>query len=250
MAEARHLEAMRRKRVLVLRPEGQDERLAALLRARHAEAVSIPAIEIIPAAPSVITETLARATDNAWGVFTSVNGVRIVTGAARGPLPFAAIAAIGPATADALARAGVPVRWVPEVFTTDALAAGLPGPPGDVALFRAASADTRLDVGLAARGFRVTRVDAYDTRAVNGDRIAQVFADGVDAVALTSASIARAAAPTIRAVGEDVLVCCIGPETAAAARAEGIRVDTVAATHTIDGVLDALDEAFGRSACL
>jgi uroporphyrinogen-III synthase len=60
-----------------------------------------------------------------------------------------------------------------------------------------------------------------------------------DAILLASGSAARslaaAAAPT-----ERTLVVCIGPSTAAAARAAGLRVDLVAEDSTGQGMIQAL----------
>jgi uroporphyrinogen-III synthase len=41
----------------------------------------------------------------------------------------------------------------------------------------------------------------------------------------------------------DPLVACIGPSTAAAARAAGLRVDVEAVEHTVDGLVEALKRA-------
>ena len=230
-------DSLRGARVLVLRPEGQEEALADMLRARGADPVWVPAVSITPLDPAPIDEALARAGSFAWAIFTSANGVRLV--AARGPLAFPRIAAIGPGTARALRDAGVGVDHMPRTYTTEGLAGELPGPPCAIVAFRAAAADTRMDDSLRARGFELTRVNVYDTEPLNGDAIAAAVDLGIDAVVLTSASIARAFA-SATAVPDATRVCAIGPATAAACTETGLRVDVTADEHTTQGLIDAL----------
>jgi uroporphyrinogen III methyltransferase / synthase len=238
------LDPLRDRRVLVLRPASAGERLSDLLRARGAEPVNIPAIEIVPTDPSAIDRALAESDRFGWAVFTSATGARLVAQRTTGPLPFARIAAIGTATATAIEATNAAVAFMPSAYTTERLADELPGPACDVVVFRARVADDRLDTRLRERAFDVTRVDAYDTRPIAGERVAHAL-DGVDAVVLTAASIAFAVPADIP---PRTLVCCIGPATATAARRRGIRVDIEAAEHTMDGVISALADAFGSRA--
>lgn len=232
---------LRAKRVLVLRPAASGEGLADLLRMRGAEPVSIPSIEIVPCDPEPIDRALAGADGSGWAVFTSATGARLVASRASGRLPFTRIAAIGSATAAAIEATGARVAFMPSAYTTERLADELPGPACDVVVFRARVADVRLDTRLRERGFRVTRVDAYDTRPIARERVAHALASGMDAVVLTAASIAAAIPQDLPA---RTLVCCIGPATAAACRQRQIRVDVEATVHTMDGVVGALSRAF------
>lgn len=232
------------RRVLILRPSGQDAALRASLEARGAIVRSVPAVRITPADPAPIDDALARADTFDWAVFTSVNGVRAVAARARiggRPPAFGRIAAIGPATADALREAGWPVDWMPVAYTTRAIADGLPG-SGSAVLFRADIATPALDDTLRARGFTVHRVDAYRSQTGDAEAIRAAAADAIDVVVLTSASIAR----TFGSARVDPpLVCSIGPATTEAARAAGVRVDVEARDHTTGGVVKALEDAFG-----
>lgn len=236
---------LRGKRILILRPAVAGERLADLLRMRGAEPVSVPAIELVPADAEPVDRALARADRFGWAIFTSATGARLVAARAHGPLPFTRIAAIGSGTAEQLARTGAAVAFTPSAYTTERLAEELPGPPCEVAVFRARAADDRLDRRLRERGFAVTRIDVYDTVPVAGEQVAEVLAAGVDAVVLTAASIAVAIPDAVPAGS---LVCCIGPATAAACRARGMRVDVEATEHTMEGIVGALADAFERQA--
>jgi uroporphyrinogen-III synthase len=70
-----------------------------------------------------------------------------------------------------------------------------------------------------------------------------VARSGVDTVIVTSASTVRG---LVRLLGDRrgalkrLDLACIGPVTAAAAVAEGLRPAVVAETHTVDGLVDAL----------
>lgn len=231
------------KRVLVLRPAGQAAALVTLLERHGATAIAVPAIEIAPPERwDEIDAALARPFD--VGVFTSVNGVAVVLGRAEqtgAELRARTVVAIGPATAAALRAHGVGVDLIPNAYTTEAVAETLPGPGGSVCLFRADLADERLDQRLRARGFVVTRVQAYRTLRTDPRPIADALCD-VDAVVLTSASIARAfAAAATPAARGAVRVVAIGPVTAAAAAEAGLEVHAQAREHTVGGILETLD---------
>lgn len=238
-------------RVLVLRPEHQAGELAGQLEAEGATAVIVPAIRTVPPASwTKADEAITRAPNFDWAIFTSVNGVESVmarmeeTGSDVQTLP-ERVGAIGPGTKRALEAHGVTVEWMPTSYTSVKVAEELPGPPASVLLFRADIATKELDEALAARGFEVTRVDAYGTEACNTELVQKAL-DGVDAVALTSASIARS---FVEACGDrkpdpDLVVCSIGPATSAECRRLGVEVTMEATDHTIPGLVEALKNYF------
>jgi uroporphyrinogen-III synthase len=132
------------------------------------------------------------------------------------------VAAIGRATADALGSADL----VPRVSTQEGLLAELPRPAGRV-LFAGAEGARRLLVEELAADF----VPLYRTRALKPEQVPEA-----DVVVLASPSAARAFA----ALGGEIAAVSIGPETTKAAEGHGIRVIREAATHDIDGLLEAL----------
>ena len=238
-------------RVMVLRPEHQAGELAGRLEAEGAEPVVIPAIRILP--PESWTradEAITRAPNFDWVVFTSANGVHSVlnrmeeTGSDLATLP-ERVGAIGPGTRRALEAHGVDVDWVPTAYTSSKVAEELPDPPATVLLIRADIATTELDRALEARGFEVTRIDAYRTEVRNAGLVRKALGE-VDAVALTSASIARSfveAADGSLPEGTPA-VCSIGPATSAECRRLGLAVDVEAGEHTIPGLVDAIKRYF------
>jgi uroporphyrinogen-III synthase len=229
------------RRILVLRPEGQAEDLARALAAEGAEPVVVPAIRILPLPDTEALDSALRR-EHDWVVFTSVNGVAAVSRAITGR-----VAAVGPATAEALATAGVPVDFVPSAYTTVALASELPGPPSRVCVVRAEAAGPDLETILSDRGYEVERVNAYRTEPAGVRAIAEALDAGVDAVALTSASITEAFAA---AAGDPpdtrgAAVFSIGPATTAACRRAGLAVTAEATTHTIPGLVAAIAATMG-----
>lgn len=234
------------RRILVLRPADQAADLVRTLEATGATPVAVPAIRILPPQDWAPIEAALRA-EHDWVVFTSVNGVAAVAQRLDPATIRARIAAIGPATAAALADHGVPVDYIPSAYTTFALARGLPGPPGRVLLLRAEIAGLDLEEVLVSRGFNVARVDAYRTEPTDPGPLRAALGSGVDGVALTSASIAEAFAA---AAGDppDTLgaaVFSIGPATSAACRRVGLPIAAEAATHTIPGLVGAIATHLG-----
>ena len=109
------------KRVLVTRTRAQAGKLSSALWDAGAEPIEFPAIEIVPRdlAPAVAAATRLAAGHYDWAVFTSANGVaafwRAVEAAGLDARAFGGVrlAAIGPATVDALAAHGLRTDVVP-----------------------------------------------------------------------------------------------------------------------------------------
>src|SRR5262249_16286693 len=120
------------QRVVVTRPADESGRAAASLEALGAEALLAPTVTIGPPddlAP--LDDAIPRLSTFDWLVFTSGNGVRYFLNRlelrgfdlrALGPLK---LAAIGPGTAEALARNLLKADLVPDEYRSEALAAAL-----------------------------------------------------------------------------------------------------------------------------
>ena len=250
--------------VLVPRARDQAGDLSALLRARGAEPLEVPTIEIRPVASTAaldraVGELAAGRFD--WVVLTSVNGVAAVRARAEAlghgaaALAAARVAAVGPATEAALRAWGVDPDLVPEVATTAALGQAFPrstgGPPrstgGRVLLARADLANPELGAILRAKGWDTAEVVAYHTVPVGAlDRAARRRLDGgeVHWIAFTASSTVEG---FLRGYGgpppPGVRVAAIGPVTAGAARSAGIPVAATATDHTIGGLVAAIEHA-------
>jgi uroporphyrinogen-III synthase len=238
--------------VLVPRARDQAGGFSALLRARGAEPLEVPTIEIRPVAA---TAELDRALQDLaarrfhWVVLTSVNGVAAVRSRAEALAlrPAARVAAVGPATEAALRAWGVAPDLVPEAATTAALGAAFPAGSGRVLLARADLANPELGVLLRAKGWETTEVVAYHTvpvRTLDPAARRRLDAGEVDWVAFTASSTVEG---FLRGYGgpppPGVRVAAIGPVTADTARSAGIRVAATATDHTIDGLVAAIELA-------
>ena len=177
---------------------------------------------------------------------TSANGARAVLGA----LPDArraagvGVAAIGPATAAVLATGHLPADLVPDAYVAEALLDAFPPPgaPGRrrVLIARAAVARDVLPDGLARAGWRVDVVEAYRTVGVDPPPVLVDAAAAADVVTFTSPSTVERFVAAVGPGRVPSAVACIGPVTAAAARAAGLEVAVEAPTFTVDGLVDAL----------
>jgi len=152
-----------------------------------------------------------------WLVVTSRNGAHEL---GRRGVTANRIAAIGPATAAALREHGLRVDLVPETHSQEGLRDALP--PGRRLL-------------AAADGARRDVIDADFVPLYRTVELA-VEAPDADVALLMSGSAARALA----GAGARIPVVAIGPQTAAEARAVGLEVVAEAATHDVDGLVEAL----------
>jgi uroporphyrinogen-III synthase len=157
----------------------------------------------------------ARAYD--WLVITSRNGAREL---ARRGVAANRIAAIGPATAEALRSHGLQVDLVAATHTQEGLRDELPA--GTILL--AAAEGARRDV------LEADFLPLYRTIELRPD------VPDADLALLMSGSAARALAAT----GAHMPVVAIGPQTAGEARAVGLDVVGVATPHDVEGLVEAL----------
>jgi len=251
--------------IVITRARAQAQRFAQLLEAAGARVLQAPTIVIEPPASWELLDTALGALESfTWVVFTSVNGVAMVDRrlSARG-LAWTAIsrkrvAAIGPATAEALAEHGVRVELVPTEYRAEGLVEGLRrvlGPGDRVLLPRAKETRDVLVVELRRLGVAVTEVPAYQTRRIEDGvaRLREALASGsVDAVTFTSSSTARNFAEQFSddersAWRGRITVASIGPITAATAAEYGLSTDVMPSEYTIPALARALADYFSRA---
>jgi len=220
-----------------------------------AHVIWLPTIHIAPPDdPAPLEAALARARSGAyaWLVFTSANAVSPVADRVPGLPPPTRVAAVGPASAAALAARGWRVDLVAPTHTAEALVVALAA-LDDVAGLRilfpkADVARDTVEAGLAARGATVDAVVAYRTVPAEPDAAAlgEVRA-GVDVATFTAGSAVRAFAAMVEGRAAEVLggarVACIGSETARAAREIGLAVHIVPDDHTVAALVTAIAAA-------
>lgn len=219
--------------VAVTRPEGRAVELIRHLEAEGASVLHVPLVATAPPSDggAALVAGFERASDFDWIVVTSASAVEALVEAAPdgrdwpdGP----AWAAVGPATAGRLRRAGAAVSLVASRARAAVLAAEFPVPPGEggrVLLVQAEQPHLDLTEPLAAKGWTVERVAAYRTVSTvpSTDQLGALR--GSDTITLASPS---AAANLVNVGVRDVPVVCIGEVTAEAARAQGLQVAAVA----------------------
>ncbi len=260
------MSALRGKRVLVTRAREQAEKTAAAFRARGAEPVLLPAIEIHPPKDvEAVRQALARAGEYAWVAFTSENGVEWTWKAlealrgARGGSRSAARRS--PRSARGRRRRSRATGLRPDVVARESKGEGLARAmlgamePGDsLLLFRAQVAREVFPEALRAAGHPVDIVAVYETRPAAGPGVAQVVGElergAIDAVTFTSAGTVESFCALVGGDAEArellgrTLVGSIGPITSEALVARGLRVDATAEATTLEALLDALEARF------
>lgn len=251
------------RRVVVTRAREQAGEFRRLLEEAGAEVLEAPTIRIEPPESwEPLDRALAELGEFRWVIFTSVNGVESVRGRLHSHgrdlrvLGAARVAAIGPATAAALERAGVTPALVPDEYRAEGLAVSLRGliqPEDRVLLPRAAQTRDVLAKELQRLGARVTEVPAYRTAPAQEGMASlrrALEAGEVDVVTFTSSSTARNFSAMFsdaerQALGRDVVVACIGPITAATAGEFGWRAQIIPAEYTIPALARAIIEYYG-----
>ena len=236
--------------VLVTRPAEQAAPLVRELERRGARVLVAPTIRLIPARSAALTAALKELTAGRfdWITLTSAATVEVLRDRLASPRDVRAqVAAIGDGTAAAFRRwARRDPDLQPATFTTASLARAFPRGSGRVLTARADIAPEGLEDALVRKGWEAVRVDAYRTLfATSLPREARdaLGRGEVDAVTFTSASTVRGFVNALGAAKGTPKVVCIGPVTAAAARAAGLRPASVAKPHTIEGVVAALERA-------
>ncbi len=273
-------------RVLVTRAPDQGSELADHLRALGADPILIPAIEL---APPTSWATLDKALDELhtyhWLLFTSANAVEAFA-SRRSRVPhrhtastslggllaqtpqdkpettFPKIAAIGPATARALQKHGLPPDLIPPQAIAESLTEVLlphalqpDKTPTKFLLIRAEEAREHLPEALRAAGAEVTIAPAYRTTVPQTSvNLIQKFFDlqiePPAAITFTSSSAARNLLALCEAAGvtlpESALRISIGPITTQTLIELGLPPRAEATEATVAALAQATIEALTK----
>jgi uroporphyrinogen III methyltransferase/synthase len=245
------------KRILVTRPRHQAAELVDRLERQGAICTVLPVVEIRePSDWKEVDGALAELSRYDWLVFTSVNGVAAFMGRLRHigfdlrALGHLRLAAIGPATAEALRSFQLEPDIVPAEFRSEALADALKGHvAGKQVLLARADRGRVVLLEELSRTAQVSQITVYsqiDTDEWPEDIEGQLRAGHFDYVTLTSSGIARALLQRLDALtrkqidnGRNRLVS-ISPVTSEAIRNLGFPVAVEAAEFTIEGVVQAI----------
>ncbi len=246
------------KTVIVTRAREQSSGLVNGLRQLGARVLQCPTIRIEDLDDlSALDEAQWKLPSFDWVIFTSVNGVekfwaRLQTsGKDARAFGGAKIAAIGPATQQALAQRGLTADFVPESPISENVAAGLlkqVSSGSRVLVVRAAEGREVLEEKLRAAGVEVSVGPCYRTVPDNSNAgiARRMLDDGeVDWVTFTSSSTVS---NFIVAIGGEIIqrarssfrVACIGPITAHTAEEQGLQPDVVADGASVESLIKAL----------
>lgn len=250
-----------RRTVVVTRSKGGEDALAARLAELGATVREIPSIAFSPPAdPGPLDAALRELATFDWVVFASATAVERTVGRLRAlgldPAALAArrLAAVGPATAEALARAVREPDLVPAEARGEAMAAALAPRVRSrrVLVPRPGEGRPELVEGLLAAGAQVVAVEAYRTLPAPPEAVrplaAWIRGGEVDAVAFASPSAVKA---VVAGLGEDarllsrVLLAAIGPSTGEAIREAGLGVATQPARYTAVDLAEAVAARLG-----
>ncbi|MBV9660638.1 MAG: uroporphyrinogen-III C-methyltransferase [Acidimicrobiales bacterium] len=236
------------RRIVVTRARDQASELSRRLHDLGARVIEVPTIRIsAPHDGGAGLERAARALPTyRWVVFTSANAVGALLDRVPDRRAFrdTSIAAVGPATAAALAARGLVADLVPARPQADGLLEVFPAPPSATSrrvLFpRAAEGRDVLVEGLRRAGWEVDLVEAYRTVRLTADEETRKEVAGADAVCFTSSSTVTG---FVEACGADTcppVVVCIGPVTESSARNAGLPITRVAGSPSVVGLVSAL----------
>jgi uroporphyrinogen III methyltransferase/synthase len=207
--------------------------------------------------------TLAKISQYDWVVFTSGNGVTTFFDALDSLdkdariFSSAKIAAIGGKTADRLSEFGIKADFVPGIFTSRELGKQLIGftnlQSKKILLLRSQLASNELVEILAGAGAEVDNVAVYTAIPAKSDsgRIAKGISEGtIHWLTFASPSsvdgfFEQITSEVVNSGG--VKVASIGPVTSERLRELGVKVDVTAKEHTLDGLLDAVEEQENKS---
>ncbi len=243
--------------VVVTRAGPRARGLVDVLERAGAAVVELPLTRQVDASDggAALRAAAAGVGDRRWVVLTSVNAVDRFMAAVRDARALAPVlvAAVGPATADALRMAGVEPDLVPAEHSARGLVEEFPAADGadrGVLFPCAPGAPGTVAEGLGQKGWEVQRVEAYRTVPLATPEpalLARVAA--ADALTLTATSSLRAFLALRTPDGAPLRVpphvVCIGPTTAEAARSAGLAGVHEAWGASGDGIVAELVDHFG-----
>ena len=235
--------------VLVPRGGPWGDGVAASLRSQGAVPVIAPLINFAPSRDQAALDQAIvdlGAGQFSWVTITSATTVDVLA-AYQVRIPQEThVAAVGETTASALTAMGYRVDLVPEKDNSaEALAEKLIGQvssPQRILTLRSEIARTLLTDRLTEAGHDVRSVIAYRTIGVPvSDRIAaQVRSGQINAVLVTSGSVAEQVRLQFGDMPDSTVIAVIGPRTAEDARRLGLRVNVVAKVQTVDALIEAV----------
>jgi uroporphyrinogen III methyltransferase/synthase len=251
------------RRIVITRAARDARDFAARIRALGGEAIEFPTIETAPPSSyEILDRAIAEIATFDWVVFSSANGVdhfidRMRTNARDlREMGRAAIAAIGPITADRVRHYALTVAAMPAEYRAEAVveAIGAKRIAGARILIpRAEVAREVLPEMLRQHGAReVVVAPTYRTVIPAGaevERMRRLVADGlIDLVTFTSSSTVTNFAAMTGVPTTSLKAAAIGPITAETALGLGFDVVVAPSTYTVEALIDAITTHYAGAA--
>ncbi len=247
------------KGVVVTRAREQASGLLEKMRELGACCYEFPTIEIQPLESyALVQDTIFELSEFDWLVFTSVNGVRFFWSELRRAgldarvFCAARVAAIGPATAQALKEKGIHPDFVPDKYVAESVVQGLLdlGIKNKWVLIpRALKAREVLPAELQKAGAHVKILPVYQTGLAqkSGREIVRLMhGDEIDYITFTSSSTVENFFSLIEPEevrsfqNQGLKLVCIGPVTAKTLEGFGLKTDIMPGEYTIPGMVQAI----------
>jgi uroporphyrinogen-III synthase len=261
MTAARALEG---KRIVVTRAAEQARDLVARLESMGAIVLLFPAVSFSePANTAELDRAIRSLAEFDWILFTSANAARFFAARCRklGVEPSQGgrcrCAAVGPATAGAVAAEGFSVDHVAQEFTGAALARELSAVLAGrkILLPRSERARRDLPEALNAAGAEVTEVVAYHTGGVGAidPEVMRAVRDAeVDVISFFSPSAIEnmrgdLGEAQLARLGARAALAAVGPVTASALRSAGLPVAIEAPLATAESMAEAIANYFSMN---
>ena len=247
-------------RILVGRARHQAGALSGELRQLGATVLEIPFIEIRkPRSYKALDSALQNLDSYDWLILTSVNGVEAMWDRlahlhlTKARLKHLRVAAIGPATKNAIEQRGVKVDVVPKEYVAESVVRSLRRRVNGkrVLLVRAKVARDVIPRELRKAGAHVDVVEAYETVVPRSSRKRLRAAlknpgRSPHVITFTSSSTVRNFVVLLEsrtASIKGMRLASIGPVTSSTLRDLGLRVDIAAKEFTIPGLVQAIRRA-------
>ena len=242
------------RRILNTRPLGQGDDLDALVRAAGGSSLHVPAIRIgAPESWQPLDEAIRQADTFDWIVFASANGVRGFVDRLREAgldgraLGTARLAAIGPATREALEHAGFACDLTPTLFRSEGITAALVQSPrpSRFLLVRANRGRDVMRREFEAAGHAVREVTAYSSDPIDSLDAAIVAAIDqipVDWITITSSLIAESSVQLFGPWIGRWRVASLSPITSATLRRHGIEPTVEASAAVTESLIAAMSD--------
>jgi len=259
--------------VAITRAEEQAKETADLIESMGGRPYIIPLLDFdMPEDLSQVRSFFEALQSGEVGyvIFMSVNAVRFLLREAEvlglavnlcRDLKKATVVAVGPRTAEELAKHGIRVDLVPDEYSSQGITRTLKsrGVRGKrIFVLRARGASPILRSELERAGALVKEIYVYEPRVPTDSNRAKAFVEEltsgrIDAIVFGSAQSVKNFIQVVEALlGPEGLrealdrsvIVAIGPETAKALRESGLRVDVIPRTYTFREALEALARYF------